>query len=149
MAAPKYPVPTSNPNMMITISFFVTWLTSAVVIAIANMFFPKAVVLGTVNIPFFSALLLSSAVLAGITVLAMPFFTEVEMRNKKILSPLHWMGGYLVINFVGLWGIGRLAEILGLGMSSWLIVLILAAVLDFFQGMVMMGLPSIMKVFKA
>ena len=50
------------------------------------------------------------------------------------------MIGYLVINFVGLWSVARGADVLGLGISSWMIVLVIAVVLDFIQGGVMMGL---------
>ncbi len=56
----------------------------------------------------------------------------------KALTTAHWMAGYLAINFVGLWVISRFSEQFGLGISAWWIVLILAAVLDFVQGMGMM-----------
>lgn len=85
------------------------------------------------------ALLLSSGVLAWVATLALPLFTEIEMRKQMVLTPQHWMLGYLIINVVSLWVLARFAEAIGLGISSWVYVLGMAAVLDFVQGMVMMA----------
>lgn len=140
MAKNQYPVPKSNPNMMMVVAFFLMLFTNAIVISLANQFFPNLFVLGTMSLTYYPALLLSSGMLALITVLAIPFFTQWEMTQQKILTPMQWMGGYLVINFIGLWLIARGAEVFGLGIASWLAVLGLAVVLDFMQGMVMMAL---------
>jgi len=138
MAKQSYPIPKSNPNAYMTVTFFLLWLVNAMVISLANSTFPAQVVLGTMSLTTTAALLLSSGVLAGISTLAMPLFTEIEMRKQMVLTPQHWMAGYLVINFVALWAVARFSDVLGLGMASWLFVFGLAVVLDFVQGMVMM-----------
>lgn len=140
MADKKYPVPTSNPNKMMVVCFFVVWLVNLLVFAVANMLMPESVVLGTVNIPYTAALLLSSGVLAWVTTLFIPAFTEIEMRKKMVMSPIHWTAGYLIIDFIALWLIARQAEILGLGISSWMLVLVLSVILDVLQGMSMMAI---------
>lgn len=145
MAKDMYPVPKSNPNAMFVLAFLVTWVASAIVIGLANFFMPESFVLGTVNIPYTSALLLSSGVLAWITTMCIPLFTQFEIQQQRVLQPQHWMAGYLVINAIALWVIARQAEIVGLGISSWTMVLILAIVLDVVQGMAQMALGQATK----
>lgn len=139
MASQSYPIPKSNPNAQMSITFFLMWLVNALVIALANVVFPNNIVLGTMSLSYYMALLLSSGVLAWVATLVLPLFTEIEMRKQMVLTPQHWMLGYLIINVVSLWVLARFAEAIGLGISSWVYVLGMAAVLDFVQGMVMMA----------
>ncbi len=139
MASQSYPIPKSNPNAQMSITFFLIWLVNALVIALANVVFPNNIVLGTMSLSYYMALLLSSGVLAWVATLVLPLFTEIEMRKQMVLTPQHWMLGYLIINVVSLWVLARFAEAIGLGISSWVYVLGMAAVLDFVQGMVMMA----------
>lgn len=145
MAKQSYSIPKSNPNAYMSVTFFLLWLVNALVISLANSVFPTQVVLGTMSLTTTAALLLSSGVLAGIGTLTLPLFTEIEMRKQIVLTPQQWMAGYLVINFVGIWAIARFADVLGLGMASWLFVFGLAVVLDFVQGIVMMLYGEIQK----
>ncbi|MCL4208668.1 hypothetical protein KJZ63_03500 [Patescibacteria group bacterium] len=139
MTSQSYPIPKSNPNAQMSITFFLMWLVNALVIALANVVFPNNIVLGTMSLSYYMALLLSSGVLAWVATLVLPLFTEIEMRKQMVLTPQHWMLGYLIINVVSLWVLARFAEAIGLGISSWVYVLGMAAVLDFVQGMVMMA----------
>ncbi len=145
MAQQSYPIPKSNPNAMMSYTFFVLWVVTAGVIALANMLFPQDIVLGTMSLSYVSALALSSAVLAWLGTITMPIFTEIEIRQKMVLTPQHWIIGYGIINVVGIWIIARLAEQLGLGISSWMFVVGLALVLDIIQGMAMMAFGEMMK----
>ncbi|MBI5151300.1 MAG: hypothetical protein HZA34_01870 [Candidatus Pacebacteria bacterium] len=142
MAKPK----TNNlpfvPGMMTPISYGLLFAANGLVISLANTWFPQYVVLGTVNISALWAVLLSAGVLALIGTLTMPFFQEYESRRGRMLSDKEWMVGYLVVNFVGVWLVARVSEIFGLGVTSWMVVLGLAAVLDLVQGFVMMGLEK-------
>jgi hypothetical protein len=133
----------SNPNMMMVISYVTVTVVSAVVIYLANMLFPDHIVLGTMSISMMWAVMLSAGKLGLITTLAMPFFTEFEIQRKKILSPMEFLIGFFVVNFAGLWFITRFAEIFGLGVSSWMVLIALAAVVDFAQGMAMMVVPKL------
>lgn len=139
MASQSYPIPKSNPNAQVSFTFFLLWLVNALVIGLANVVFPNNIVLGTMSLSYYMALLLSSGVLAWSASLMMPIFTEIEIRKQMVMAPHHWMIGYLVINVISLWVLARFAEAIGLGISSWVFVLGLAAALDFVQGMTMMA----------
>ena len=139
MANQSYPVPKSNPNGHMSIMFFLVWIVNMLVILLANALFPNNIVLGTMSLTPTVALVLSSGVLAWAITLAMPIFTEIEIRKQMVLTPQHWLIGYLLLNFIFLWVVARFADALGLGISSWFVVLILAAVLDFVQGMTIMA----------
>ena len=145
MAKETYPIPTSNPNAYMSISFLLMWVVSALAISIASSLYPETYVLGTMSLSRLSALLLSSGVLAWVTTLLMPVFTEIEIRKKMVLAPQHWVLGYLIINVVALWIIARFADSLGFGVASWMAVVGLAIVLDLAQGMTMMGFGEITK----
>lgn len=131
-----------NPGLMYSLSLILIAAINVVVIYFANMFFPQNIVLGTMSLSTTWALILSGTALSVLTVLVMPLLTEWELRNHRKLSPLEMMVTYLVINFGFLWLISRAAEFLGLGISSWIVVLLLAVVLDFFQGAVMMAVEK-------
>ncbi len=134
-----------NPGMIMFVSFVVLAVVTSVVVYLANMWFPGAVVLGTANISLMWAVFLSAIAVAVIDTFATPFLTEWELKRKRDLSGKEMMAVYLVINFVGLWLVSRFSEVFGLGLSSWLVVLILAAVLDGVQGVAMVNLQKVIK----
>lgn len=138
MAQQTYPIPKTNPNAQMSISFFIIWIANILVIAIANMLLPEQIVLGTMSLSYSMALILSAGVLAWIATLTMPIFTQIEMQKKMVLSPQQWILGYFIINAVAIWVVARFADAIGLGISSWMYVLGLAALIDLIQGMSMM-----------
>lgn len=138
MAQRTYPIPKSNPNAYMSVVFLLLWLVNALVIALTNFVMPHQIVLGTISISPFAALVLSSGILAWFATVTLPLFTEIEIRKKIVLTPQHWMIGYLVLNAISVWIIARFSDVIGLGISSWVYVLLLAAVLDVVQGMTMM-----------
>lgn len=142
MAKQTLSVPTENHGMILVASFAVIFIVNMIVLYFANLWFPNTVVLGTMSLTTLWALLLSAGALAVVGTFSIPFFHEVEMRSNKVLTPLEWTLGYLVINFVSLWLLTRAAEIFGMGVTSWLVVLVLAVVLDIVQGIGMMSLQS-------
>lgn len=145
MAKQSYEIPKNNPNANMSVIFFILWLVNALIIGLANLFFPSQVVLGTASTSYLMALLLSSGVLAWFATLTMPIFTEIEMRKKMVLSPHHWMLGYLAINLISVWILARFADVIGLGLASFFAVLGLALVLDMAQGMSMMAYGEMQK----
>ncbi len=134
-----------NPGMMFVLSFFLVSAVNAVVFYLANMWFPQQIVVGTYSLSFAWAILLSSGALSLFTILILPFLKEWEITQKRDMKPAEMMGVYLVINFVGLWLLTRFSEVFGIGVRSWLVVLTLAVVLDFLQGMVMMQVEQMRK----
>lgn len=129
-----------NPAMRLFGTYVIVTLVSALVIYVANMFFPSAVVLGTMSMSPLWAIALSAGKLGLVTTFASAFFAEWEYRNGKVLSPSAVMAGYFVVNFATLWVITRFAEIFGLGVSSWVVLAALALVADVVQGVSVMTL---------
>lgn len=115
---------------------------NSAVLYLAHLLFPNEVVLGTLNIPMWWAVVESMGILALIGTFAVPFIREYEYKSGKMFTNKQWMGTYLVLNFVGVWVIARMAEFVGLGISSWVVALVLAIVLDAAQGAGMMKLEK-------
>jgi hypothetical protein len=131
-----------NPGMMLVLTYFALLATNIMVLYLAQMWFPQYIVLGTLSLTAMWALCMSMAKLALINTFAIPFFTEWEHRRGKLLSSMDWMAGYFLVNFLGLWLITRYPVQYGLGVTSWMVIAVLALVLDLVQGMVMMKLEK-------
>lgn len=126
-------------------SFVTLLVVNVLVVAVANMFFPTRIVLGTSALTFWWAMHHSMVKLTMINVVAMPLVAYYEWKNKTTFTPKQWMITYFVINVAGLWMISRFADNLGLGLSAWWVVLSLAVVLDWAQGTAMMALGKYLK----
>ena len=127
-----------NPGMMFDISFVIVAILNAIVIALAGAWFPNSIVMGTVDMTSTWAIILFGSVLSLATVLFLPFMTVIEKNLKRELKPMEMMIIYFVFNFISIWLITRKSEIFGVGVTSWMVVLWLALVLDIVQGVVMM-----------
>ena len=134
-----------NTGIMMPISFLVSFLASGLVVYLANMYFPKNVVLGTMSITPIWAIAHSIGSLAIIVTFAVPFIREYENYSKRMFKDKDWFFVYFFINFVGIWLVTRFAEQLGFGVSSIWVVAALAAVLDVAQGIAMMTLEKFRK----
>jgi len=134
-------------GLMMIYSFITLFIVNNLVLHVANMFFPDAIVLGTASISHWWAMYHSMFKLTVICTFIMPLVTFYEWKNKLTFSPKQWMATYLVVNFVALWCISRFADNLGLGFSSWFVILIFAGVLDMVQGVAMMVLGEKSKKF--
>lgn len=115
---------------------------NSIVLYLANMFFPQNVVLGTRALSPWWAVFLSMGTLALVDTFAVPFARVVENLKGRMLTSQEWMTKYFLLNFLGVWLISRFSEQFGLGVSAWYVVVILALVLDFVQGMVMMQMKK-------
>lgn len=134
-----------NPGMIFVITYVVLFLVNMVVIHFANTWFPQQVVLGTMSLSVMWALMLSAGKIALIDTLVLPFLTQIEIMRNKIMSPIEMMIAYAIINIVAIWGTTRFAEVFGLGVSSIVVVVVLALVLDFVQGVAMVALEMMRK----
>lgn len=132
-------------GLMMFYSFLALFATNVLVLMIANALFPSNIVLGTYSISYGWALYHSMFKLTVINVFVMPFVTYYEWKKGVIFTPMQWMTTYFVVNSVALWEITRFADNLGFGVSSLLVVILLAAAFDWIQGMVMMGLGKAIK----
>jgi uncharacterized membrane protein SirB2 len=81
-------------------------------------------------------------VLSLINTFAIPLVRVYENERKRMFSTNKWMIAYFLLNFGGVWLIARGSEQLGLGITSWLVALVLAIVFDLVQGVVMMKLEK-------
>jgi hypothetical protein len=117
--------------------YVVMFIVNSVVVLVANTLFPNLVVLGTHLYSPLQALLQSMAVFSLIVVAASPIIESMAGSMRMKLSFEHWMVLYFFINAAGLWITARFAEMLGLGIASFMTVLALALVLDIAQGAAM------------
>jgi hypothetical protein len=122
---------------MMVCTFFILLVVNGLIIWLANMFFPKNIALGTWSITKFQAIIQSMEILALIDVFSIPFIKEYETKRNKKMSAKDWMIGYFLINTASIWLIARLAGYVGMGISSWLVAVILGLILDLIQGLVM------------
>lgn len=131
-----------HPGIYLVKTFFLMMLANAVVFYLANMFFPDNVVVGNMSLSHLWAIILSSGLLSLIVTFAYPFMMQMETQMKRSWSPPEMMGMYLVINVVSLWFITRASHIFGLGVTSWIVVLIMAFIANLLQGLVMVGVEK-------
>jgi hypothetical protein len=134
-----------TPDLQMVINFLVLLLVNCVVLLLANMILPEMVVLGTGSLSIVWALILSAGVSAWLGTIMIPLIHLYERYKKAVLKPVDWFVIYFVINFVVVWLVSRASQQFGLGVSSWVVVLVLAVVLDLVQGVVMMQVENIKK----
>lgn len=125
---------TSSTNSReMALMYLVTFAVNALVLYVANMLFPSNVVLGNMSLSPTWAILLSAGALAVLSILAVPVI-EYAQEMMGPFTMTHWIVGYLIINFAGIWIVTRYAEQFGFGISAWWVGLIIAAVTDLLQG---------------
>lgn len=127
-----------NPGMTVVATYAIMYVVNALILFVANTLFPQQVVLGTATISPLWAIIHSMGALSLLLTLVVPFLHEIERRLDRELTVREWMAAYLAINFGGIWLISRFSEQFGLGVSAWLVVLVLAAIMDGIQGAAMM-----------
>ena len=132
-------------GLMMIYSFVALMLTNVIILMLVNALFPTKVVLGTYSISYWWAIWHSMFKLSVVSVFVMPLITFYEWKNKVVFTPKQWMMTYFVVNFLVIWEITRFAQNLGLGVSSWGVILLLAGVFDMAQGMVMMSIGKLIK----
>jgi hypothetical protein len=130
--------PKSNPGMVMVVTFFILLVVNTLIVYAASWYFPKYVVLGTSTMNPTWAVIHSMGFLALIDTFALPFIREIEKFKGRMLTSGEWMLKYFLLNFAGIWIITRFSEQFGLGIAAWWVALVLAAVLDVVQGLVMM-----------
>lgn len=133
----------AKQGVMIVLSYFVLFVCNVLVIYLANLLFPTSVVLGTFALTPFWSLMLVGGKLTIISLLVMLLVPYKEWKTKKDLKPTDWMKLYFVVNAVSLYSVTRFAEIYGLGVSSWVVIIALALFMDVVQGMTMMQLGKV------
>ncbi len=108
---------------------------NSLVVYLAHSIFPQSVVLGTHLLSPMIALLQSMLVFTLIIVGSMPIIEVVTKLAQFRVSEKNWVIIYYLVNVVGLWTTARFAELLGLGISSWIVAALLGLVLSLLQSL--------------
>jgi len=111
---------------------------SVVVTLLASLFFPRAVVLGNHLLSPVMSAVYAMSVVSLIAVGVMPVAEYVAKQNKIKMTSTHWLVLYWVVNAGSLWLMGRFAELVGLGLNSWMVAVSLGFIIDLVQGGLMM-----------
>lgn len=115
----------SNYTLLLAIG-----IANAIVLYLSNMFFPTYVVLGNNVLSPILATVVTGFLLAAITALPLPIMKAVGLKTK---NELYLAVVYLIFNVVGLWVLARLANYVGFGVSSYIVILVLGFVLNILQ----------------
>lgn len=142
---PNSSVTNQTSARQLSIMFLAGFAVNSIVIYAANALFPEKVVLGTFFFTQLSALVHSMVALTLITTAAIPVIEYFAEKQKLKLTDKIWMKYYLLVNFVGLWIVSRFALTLGMGISSWIVALILAVALSVVQGLAMKSIMDKVK----
>ncbi|MGD9129139.1 MAG: hypothetical protein PVJ09_01460 [Candidatus Woesebacteria bacterium] len=121
----------------LTVMFGLFLLVHSVIIYVASMWFKEAVILGTHVFSPIAALVNSMITFTLIVVAATPVIEFISEQLKIKLTCLHWSVLHFFINAGALWLVARFAEQLGMGISSWKVVVVLALVFDLAQALLM------------
>ena len=116
-----------NSDYMLLVSIGVV---NAVVLYLANMFFPTYVVLGNNSLSPLFATVITGFLLSATMALPEPVMKAVGLKTK---NELYLALVYIVFNVVGLWILARLANYVGFGVSSFIVVIALGFVLNLVQ----------------
>ena len=127
--------PDTGILLVVTCGLF--FVVNTLVILVSHLLFPQHLVLGTQCVSFLWALIHSGISLALIDTAALPFLRLRARVLGQPLTPREWLIAYFFINFVGIWLVARLANQFGFGISSWMVALIMALVLNFIQNYVL------------
>ncbi len=142
-----------NPNIdNVVISFaqlsaaFVSFvLVNSIITLIADALFPQAIFLGNDLLTPFAALLYSMLLVSIMAVGVMPVVEYLANLSQLKLTNLHWLILYWLVNTGALWLAGRFAAVIGFGISSWLVAVLLGLAFNLAQGSLMTNLVSRVK----
>lgn len=118
--------------VMMYLSFFIA---NSLVILAGNTVAPQLVALGTDSITPMAALVQSMLVFSLLTVAFVPLIELISQYYALKLQDKHWIVLFFFINAIALWVTARFAVILGLGISSWMVVVVIALLMDVAQGL--------------
>ncbi len=119
----------------LSLMFVYFMVVDSIILYLGHVVLPSQIVLGTYQISPLLAVIQSMLFFSLLAVVAVPVIELVAQYLKFKLSDLHWIVATFVVDFVGLWMVARLADMLGLGISSWVIVAVLAVCFDLGQGL--------------
>jgi len=111
-------------------------LVNGLLVWLSNMIFPSQVVLGTACISKMWAVIYSAVALSIINMFLLPLAEKV--KDKRMVSNL-------LVNVVGVWLVGRLADNLGMGISSWRVAIVMGLMMTATQKVVARKVTRLIK----
>lgn len=116
-----------NTNYILLLSIGIA---NSIVLYLAAMFFPAFVVLGNSSLSAVTATVITGFLLSGVMALPEPVMKTVgwKTKNELLLALV-----YLIFNVVGLWVLARLANYIGFGVTSFVVVIVLGFILNMLQ----------------
>lgn len=118
----------------LSLMFVYFMIVNSVILFAAHLLLPQQIVLGTYQISSLLGLVQSMLFFSLWAVVTVPVIELMAQFMHLKLADIHWIIATFFINFVGLWVVARLADMLGLGISSWIIVAVLSILFDLGQG---------------
>lgn len=114
--------------------FFVYFFVDLIVLLSTAVLIPSSLVLGTNLVTPLMALILASFLLSFLVVSTVPIMELVVSRLKYEFTSRDWLAVFVVVNVFFLWLLARFAQVVGMGISSWMIALAIGIVLSLIQG---------------
>ncbi|MBU1967179.1 hypothetical protein KKH50_02705 [Patescibacteria group bacterium] len=121
-------------------------LGSTLLVLLANLFFPKMIVLGHHLLSPVAGAFYAMTVVSFIAVGVMPVVEYLANQKNINLTSTHWLLLYWVVNTGSVWLVGRFAGIVGMGITSWVVAVVLGLALDLVQGALMNHVVSKVKI---
>lgn len=107
-----------------------------------SQFFPKNLVFGTHLLHPFTALVYSMTVFTLLIGLLMFKIHWLKDKMKIELTALNCKIMHLIFNIAGLWLVARLASILGMGISSWKVAVVVGVIFYLMQSLIIKSLKK-------
>lgn len=124
----------SLPNSIYLPTVFIIFLViNAFITLSTSAYFPQQVVLGTMSMDSWWAAAHSGGVLAIINLFVLFAVSGLFNKGGRSLSIPTWVASFFVSNLAAIWLITRAADQFGWGVSSWVVVLLLAVVFAVFH----------------
>ena len=102
------------------------FLANALLIYVASLLYPAYIVLGNDSLSPWAATVVTSLILTLILAIAYPLVKSMKLKkDKDLISTIF----YIAINIVGVWLLARGAIYTGFGITSYLVALVLGAIL--------------------
>ena len=106
------------------------FLTNSVLIYIASMLYPAHIVLGNDALSRWAATVVTSLILTLILAISYPLVASMKLKkDKELISNIF----YIAINIIGVWLLARGAIYTGFGITSFIVAVVLGAILAISQ----------------
>ena len=111
----------------------VFFLGTSIALFMFELLFPSLITFGTATITPVRALFQNAAIISFVVVGAVVALEEMCLKHARLSLERFQFLTMLVVNTGMIWLLSRLAEQMGFGISSWIVALVLASILQLIQ----------------